>query len=346
VNKPAWLAWIATVLAAHATLLTSLPLAPIVPLAGVRGPAIAVTFVQTLEPTAPPAPPAGAAAPRPAPRPATATLREAIAPPSMPASAPTGPLAPEPLQAQAPGVVSTAPAQAESPTVPPGVVDWPPSTRLVYRVLGEFRGPAEGEAEVQWRRSEDRYEVLMNLHIGPGFAPLASRTVRSEGLITAEGLAPRRYEEETRALFTEPRRLAIELAADGILLPSGQRVARPAGVQDSASQFVQLTWMFTVDPGRLVPGQVLELPLALPRRVEPWLFDVVGPETLFLAPGAVETVHVKPRREARPGGDLTAEVWIAPSLQYLPVRILIRQSAQTWLDLTLQTWPQQAAAPR
>jgi hypothetical protein len=337
------------VLAAHAALLHQVPVARLGEGAADRAPRIEVAFVQTLQPAEPPPVVAARAAGRPR------DVRSLRALPVAPAaSAPASTAIDLPLEAEAmlpaapPLLAAAAPAAlpasaALDPLAATPVVDWPPSTRLMYRVLGQFRGPAEGQAEVQWRRSGSRYEVEMRLAIGPGFAPLASRTVRSEGEIAPEGLVPQRYDEETRAVFTEPRRLAIELGEREIRLPSGQRVQRPPAVQDSASQFVQLTWMFTLDPTLLAPGRSLELPLALPRRVEPWTFDVIGPEVLSLEAGTVEAVHVKPRREARPGGDLTAEVWIAPTLQYLPVRILIRQSAETWLDLTLTTWPQQQA---
>ena len=89
-----------------------------------------------------------------------------------------------------------------------------------------------------------------------------------------------------------------------------------------------------------------EVPLALPRRVEPWRYDVVGAETLQMPFAQVPAMHVKPRRVAKPSGDLTAEIWFAPGLQYLPVRILIHQDAQNYIDLTLERAPQQSAAPR
>jgi hypothetical protein len=37
-------------------------------------------------------------------------------------------------------------------------------------------------------------------------------------------------------------------------------------------------------------------------------------------------------------------MWFAPGLQYLPVRILVQQDADTFIDLQLQRAPQQAAA--
>ena len=83
-----------------------------------------------------------------------------------------------------------------------------------------------------------------------------------------------------------------------------------------------------------------------PRSIEPWIYDVRGGEILYTPAGPVDTLHVKPRREARPGGDLTAEFWVAPSLQYLPVRILIRQDAEIYIDLLIERLPEQAAPGR
>ena len=56
-------------------------------------------------------------------------------------------------------------------------------------------------------------------------------------------------------------------------------------------------------------------------------------------------MHVRPRREPRPGVELTAEMWVAPTLQYLPARIVIRQDADTWVDMLIASLPLQAAAP-
>ena len=114
------------------------------------------------------------------------------------------------------------------------------------------------------------------------------------------------------------------------------------GAQDEASQFVHLAWLFTVRPERLQVGQSIELPLIVSRRVDAWVYDVVEAQVLPMPFGEVPTLHVKPRREARPG-DMTAEIWFAPTLQNLPVRILIRQGADSWADLTLERPPQQAA---
>jgi len=240
---------------------------------------------------------------------------------------------------------ATAAAPASAPVTAQPAFDWPPSTRLSYRLTGQARGPVEGQARVEWLRSGTRYQVFLEASVGPSFAPLMSRRESSEGEITPEGLSPRRYEMEMKVFLREPRRTVIVMDAEQVHLPNGQTLPRPPGLQDAVSQFVHMTWLFTLQPELLAAGRSIELPLALPRRVEPWVYDVVGSETLYLDAGAVEAVHVRPRRSARPG-DYTAEMWVAPSLQNLPVRILVRQDAETYIDLALERLPEQAERGR
>jgi hypothetical protein len=122
-------------------------------------------------------------------------------------------------------------------------------------------------------------------------------------------------------------------------------------LQDTASQFVQLTWLFTMQPELLRAGQVLPIPLAFPRRVQLWQYEVGESETLNTPAGPIAAVHVRPlsgpgpnaASDAQRGGDLVPEAWFAPSLQYLPVRILIRQGGGNYVDLLIERLPQQAA---
>ena len=335
---------------------------------------LAVTFVRDLAPVQPPAAPLvpapprqarwavlpaapAASAPEPARAPAPALepvtetslvaeateAAQALALPDVPAqplpdiAAPYPPGPPD-LTTRA----ARTPAAAASEAATAAAFEWPPSTRLTYTLTGDFRGPVQGQARVEWLRSGTRYQVHLDLSIGPSFAPLLSRRITSEGEVTPDGLQPRRYDEATQVVLREPRQLTIWLDADHVRLPGGAVLPRAAGVQDSASQFVQMTWLFTMQPQRLQAGQSIELPLALPRRVEPWIYDVLGRETLATPAGLVEAVHVKPRRPGRPGQELTAEFWVAPSLQYLPVRILIRQDERSYVDLLIERLPQQA----
>ena len=254
--------------------------------------------------------------------------------------------APAALAAAAASTSDPAAAAASAPVADAMAFEWPRSTRLSYRLSGHFRGPVDGQASVEWLRDGSRYQVHVEVSVGPSFAPLLSRRMSSDGEIGADGLSPRRYEEETRAALRAPRRLVVLFGEGFVRLPGGAEHPRPAGVQDSASQFVQLTWLFTTQPHRLRSGESIPLMLALPRRIDTWVYDVLMQETLATGAGPVEAVHVRPRRPERPGSELTAEMWVAPSLQYLPVRIVIRQDAETFVDLLLERLPRQTAEGR
>lgn len=313
---------------------------------------IEVAFVRELKQATPVAP--AAAPPRPAPR-----LPRLASVPARAASAPEAAMAPPPAAvstiepappielAAVPAVpLAELPAAPATPSTDQPSPEWPPSTRLSYTLTGNYRGPVQGQARVEWLRAGTRYQVHMDLSVGPSFAPLMARRVSSAGEITAQGLQPQRYDEETRVALRQPRQLTVFLDADQVRLPAGGSLPRPAGVQDSASQFVQLTWLFTMRPELLQAGRSVELPLALPRVVETWTYEVLDTEQLQTPAGVVGAVHVKPRRPPRPGNDLVAEFWAAPSLQYLPVRILIRQDADTFVDLVIDQLPQQAEEGR
>lgn len=325
-----------------------------------------VAFVQALAPAAPPA-----AAPGRPMSPPSKPVRAVVPAASAPAPAEAEVLAPPVLQTPLPvptavadavvteQVAAAVPAQDPVAAAPTGVAaaspapafEWPPSTRLTYTLSGNYRGEINGNARVQWVRQGPRYQVHLDIMIGPSFAPLISRRMTSDGELSESGLVPRRYDEATRLPFQQPRRVTLQFTPEQVTLANGSQVAALPGVQDAASQFVQLTWLFTTRPELLRAGATVTLPLALPRRVGTWVYDVLAPERLTTPIGEIDTFHLKPRvGERRPGNELSAEVWFAPSLQYLPVRIRIQQDADTFADLVINAAPLQAApglpAPR
>jgi hypothetical protein len=306
-------------------------------------PRLEIAFVRELAPTAPPPKPRSKPKPKPKPRSALAAApaaEVASAPPLEPAP-PPDPLEPVPVVEAAPADPAPAPAAAASEPAAP-LFEWPPSTRLKYKLTGNYRGEIHGGAQVQWIRVGSRYQVHLDVWLGPPFAPIVERRMTSDGELGEAGLEPRRYDEETRIAFRAPRVATLQFEPDRIVMPNGSWRAPWPGVQDAASQFVQLTWLFTTQPQLLRKGNTVELPLALPRRVDRWVYDVLGEERLATPVGELDTFHLKPRREAKPGSDLTAEIWFAPTLQYLPVRIRIHQDAETFVDLLLETRPVQA----
>lgn len=301
-------------------------------------------FVRELRPTEPPKLAAVAALPHgprplrlPAPKPAASAPEPAASAALAAASAP----APAASAAESVATAASASEPAASAASAPPAFEWPASTRLTFALEGWYRGKVEGSAQVEWVREGDHYQVHLDAIIGLPIAPLFIRRMTSDGTLGPDGLVPRRYDEETRRAFGEPRRVVLRLFPDAVWLADGQRRDAPPGVQDSASQFVQLTWLFRTQPQRLAVGQTIELPLALPRSLDSWTYEVVGTETLYPPFGPVETFHLVPRHLPRPG-ELSAEMWFAPTLDYLPVRIRIRQDAESWIDMTIKRAPLQA----
>lgn len=240
-----------------------------------------------------------------------------------------------------------------SPTQPPPDGErlfgfpWPRSTRIRYSLSGQYRGEVRGSAEVVWLREGTRYQVHVDTLVGPGFAPLLARNISSDGQITPQGLAPRRYDEQSRVAFSSRRR-HVTLDEQEVTFTNGEREPRWPGVQDLASQFVQLTWRLIREPSLLTPGRVIELPVAMSKQQRMLVFDVLGEERLSTPLGELPAVHLRPRMPpdaaGKLGGDLLVELWFAPQLEYLPVRLKIVKDEATYVDLVIDRLPQRAAA--
>jgi hypothetical protein len=243
-------------------------------------------------------------------------------------------LPPEPAalaaeSASAPVAAAAEPAPAASAPDTAFLATWPADTRLSYVLGGNYRGALHGDARVLWQREGTRYQAVVEM--SAGF--LASLTFSSQGQITAAGLHPEVYQEDTRN-----RRRGVQLGEGDVRLHSGARVPRPPGLQDTASQFVELSHRFATGQIKLAAGVPITLTLARPGGVDDWTYDVIGQETLYLPRlGEVAAWHLKPRPIDKPRGPYTVEMWFAPTLQYLPARIRITQDENTYIDLLVKT---------
>lgn len=215
--------------------------------------------------------------------------------------------------------------------------NWPIDTRLTYDLGGYYRGDLHGSATVQWTRDPatqgESYQVRIELN------SLISAVLTSQGKVRAEGLLPRAYEEK---FFGKQRSVTLDDTA--VVLTDGTRIPRPqpvgngpdesATVQDAASQFVELGHRFANGRAKLAEGEVVRVWLARPGGLDAWVYDVGPAETLYLPHiGPVQAYHLTPRPQANPRGTLVVEMWFAPALQFLPVRIKIMQGKDGHLDL-------------
>lgn len=270
---------------------------------------------------------------------------ESVAPSTPAQSTPTAlpePAASEPAAATPSAVVTPAQDVAAADSSPssatgtstatsaemPGAApldSWPADTRLSYRVSGQFRGELHGNARVEWLRDGERYQTRIDIDLG-----LVSLVMTSQGLVSQKELTPLAYEESRAG-----KRRAV-LLQDKIVLADGRPVPRPEGVQDTASQFVQLSHGFASGQLPLEVGRSVSFWMARPGGVDFWTYDVTDKEILQTPQyGAVEAFHLKPRPTDNPRGNITAEMWFAPSLQFLPVRIRVL-AGEAHLDLLIE----------
>ncbi|MGI9134182.1 MAG: DUF3108 domain-containing protein, partial [Rhodoferax sp.] len=157
-----------------------------------------------------------------------------------------------------------------------------------------------------------------------------SRVQTSKGAMVTQGLEPLRFGDKVRsevAAHFERAKGKVSFSAntpDAIL---------HEGAQDQLSIFMQLAGMASADPGRLAPGTVLSIQAIGPRSAEQWVFVVGATETLDLPGGRLKTLRLV--RDPNAEYDSRAELWLAPELDYLPVRIRLTQANGDFAD---QQW--------
>lgn len=252
----------------------------------------------------------------------------------VPASTPAPASSPAPAAAQATESSASAPA-----------FEWPLATRVTYKANGYFRGEVHGSALVEWIKRGDRYQVHSDVILGPRFAPIASRRFTSDGLITETGLVPERFESIDKLLVMSNSPKVLNFTADTIELPNGDKVPKMPGVQDPSSHYIQLSYQLMLKPGLLRVGASFEMPLAWSKRQEMIAYDVTAEEELDTPLGRLKTFKLKPRRLNGERMEALADVWLAPSLQYLPVRIYLQQQGtDVFIDMQMDKAPQQLNA--
>lgn len=306
----------------------------------------------------PPAP-----APQPAPPPAPEPVPEPVAAPE-----PTPDAMPEPARNNAAAGAAPVPAEAapsttpapaddeddeDSASSPPGnanappqgislraapgqprqtdlAYQAPPAQQLVFQVQGQVKGFSySASARLRWQPQGPSYQASQEIS---AFL-LGTRSQASRGQITASGLQPDRFEDRARKKL---RAASMDWVAGLARFEPEAPLARIApGTQDRLSVFLQLAGLLAAAPQRYPAGAEITLPTASTKAVEPWTFQMHGAEPLELPGGALDTLRLE--RLPRNGRDQKAELWLAPALGYLPVRIRLSESNGDYADLRLQS---------
>lgn len=203
----------------------------------------------------------------------------------------------------------------------------PGSMRLRYKVSAHSRNQLwQGDGELHWRHDGEQYEA--RLEVSSFLLP--TRTQRSTGRITADGLAPSRFSDKSRG------EQAAHFERDqGKVVFSGNQPEVPLlpGAQDRLSVLMQLGALIAGNPTKFRADATIAIQTASTRDAEQWIFTVEGEEQLQLPGGTLATLKLTraPRREF----DQKVELWLAPGMDYVPVRLRLTQPNGDWLD---QQW--------
>ncbi|MFM0056637.1 DUF3108 domain-containing protein [Paraburkholderia phytofirmans] len=241
--------------------------------------------------------------------------------PSAASSANTAPNA----AASATGTAS-APAAASAPQASPGVkFSVPPSGELQYDTF--YNGVRNQPGTIHWTSNAQSYEMIVSVPL-----PFVGTFVySSHGRIDAFGLAPDQYIEkrgrraEDIAIFNRAdKKIAFTRTPSTLPLPDG--------AQDRFSMVMQLASLVRGDPGAYKPGVTRQFFVVDNDSGENWPVETIGDETIRTAQGFLDTRHFK--RLPRHDGDLRRiDVWLAPSLGWLPARIVQTEPNGTQFEL-------------
>lgn len=277
------------------------------------------------EPLPPPPPP-----PKPAPRP----------PREQPEPAPTPIEAPSDGQADAtPQLGDMEDAEAERRRTPDEpehdendepardpVVDDTQEVSPQQALVGEanlefevYRGDSLriGETRYHWVHDGARYRmdtVTETTGLAGLLKPLRIEQY-SEGELGDDGLRPRRFVQDSKQPKPPDEQVDFDWTASQVMLRSGSKTTTHAltpGSQDMASLWLEIIW-------RAQRGGEFDFNVATGRRYTPrWFVPDDAPTSLDTALGRLLVKRLQVR--AQPG-DNQIEVWLAPDLRWLPVRI-------------------------
>jgi len=193
----------------------------------------------------------------------------------------------------------------------------PGSTRLKYDVKGEVKGfPYFANGELLWLQDGKTYDARLEI----SHFLLGSRVQTSKGQLTPQGLEPIRFGDKVRsevAAHFEYGKGKVTFSANTPDAPLQM------GAQDQLSVFIQLASMLGGEKERVLVGDLIPFQAIGPRSSEAWIFKMGESETLALPGGAVKAFKLS--RDPTGEHDPKVEVWLAPDMDFMPVRIRLSQ---------------------
>ncbi|WP_322023212.1 DUF3108 domain-containing protein [Burkholderia sp. BCC1977] len=201
----------------------------------------------------------------------------------------------------------------------------PPSGDLQYDTF--YNGMQNMIGTIHWRTDGRTYDLSVSMPV-PFVGPF---TYRSEGRIDAFGVAPDRYVEK-RGKRPEDIAIFNREMHQVVFTRTPNNAPLPDGVQDRFSMLMQLSGLVRGNPSAYQPGVTQQFFVIDNNSGETWPITVIGDEDVQTQAGIVRARHFM-RLPRRDGDTRRIDMWLAPSLGWLPARLVQSEPNGSQIEL-------------
>ncbi|MFZ6733147.1 DUF3108 domain-containing protein [Undibacterium sp. Ji42W] len=209
----------------------------------------------------------------------------------------------------------------------------PPPVELQYSIKAKQSGlPLSGSALVKWQIADRKYNIITETH-----AMLVGKILdaSSQGNIDDYGLAPDKFVEKrfrkpatTTSFERDSKTLRFSASTETYVLKGGE--------QDRTSASWQLIAIARAAGEAFKAGSEWKMLVAGRRDADPWTFKVLGSENIKTPMGDMVAIHVSKAPPAD-SKDQQLDLWLAPSLEWYPVRLKFSDADGDFVDQVLES---------
>ncbi len=209
----------------------------------------------------------------------------------------------------------------------------PPPAELQYSIRAKQSGlPLSGSASVTWHYADQKYSIVTETR-----AMLVGKILdaSSQGKVDDYGLAPDKFVEKR---FGKPA-TTTSFERDSKTLrfsASTETYALKGGEQDRTSASWQLIAIARAAGDNFKAGTEWKMLVAGRRDADPWTFKVLGTENIKTPMGDLAAIHVS-KAPPSDSKDQQLDLWLAPSLEWYPVRLKFSDADGDFVDQVLES---------
>lgn len=201
----------------------------------------------------------------------------------------------------------------------------PPSGDLQYDTF--YNGVRNQPGTIHWSSDGKTYDMVVSLPV----PFIGSFTYSSHGHIDAFGLAPDQYVEK-RGHRPEDVSIFNRTTKQIVFTRTPASLPLSDGAQDRFSMVMQLASLVRGNPDAYKPGVTRQFFVVDNDSGEIWPVETIGDETIRTQDGYLSARHFM-RLPRHAGDQRRIDVWLAPSLGWLPARLVQTEPNGTEVEL-------------